>query len=61
MVPLLMLHIQSWWASQLRSFHHESVPLALVTISTHSSRPSWLLGSPGPQLVCARAEPSLQE
>lgn len=58
--PLAIMHIQSWWASQLRSFQEDREPLPLVTISTQSSLPSWLLGSPGAQLVWDRGVPSLQ-
>lgn len=59
--PLEIMQIQSWCASQFRSFHQENVPLLLLTISTHSSRPSWLFGSPWPQFVCDKGVPSLQE
>lgn len=36
--PLAIMQIQSWWASQFRSFHQD-VPLSVVTISTQFSRP----------------------
>ncbi len=57
--PLAIMQIQSWWASQFRSFHQD-VPFSVVTISTQFSRPLWLLGSPWPQFVWLTGVPSLQ-